>query len=233
MIKLEHVTKQYLSNRALDDVTVNFSAGKIIGVIGENGSGKSTMLKLMAGLIRPTRGKVTVDDERVTRKVCEKVAYLSEREGLYHFFTVGETIDFFASQFRDFDRSKAIEMLHFMALNPTQRVKHLSKGGVGRLKMILTLSRNAPVVLLDEPLSGLDPLVRESVAESLLSFLDLSQQTLIVATHEIQELEQLIDTVVVIRYGKILSVADVEDLRETEGKNLVAWMRALYDQEGE
>lgn len=136
--------------------------------------------------MRPTRGRVTVDGEAVTRKICRKVAYLSEREALYDFFTVGETIDFFASQFNDFDRSKAEEMMRFMSLEPEQRVKHLSKGTVGRLKMILTLSRNVPVVLLDEPLSGLDPFVRESVAEGF-TFLDLSQQTVIVTTHEIQE----------------------------------------------
>lgn len=228
MIKLEHVTKRYLRKVALDDVTVTFHPGRIVGIIGENGSGKSTLLKLMAGLVRPTRGKVTVDGKPVTRTVSKNVAYLSEREELYDFFTVRETIDFFASQFHDFNREKAEALMHFMSLRPTERVKHLSKGGGGRLKMTLTLARNAPFVLLDEPLSGLDPFVREAVAESLLSFLDLSRQTLIVSTHEIQELEQLIDTVAVIRDGKMLDVADVEDIRETKGKNLVEWMRELY-----
>lgn len=229
MIKLEHVTKRYLRHVAVDDVTVTFSPGKIVGVIGENGSGKSTLLKLIAGLARPTRGQVLVDGAPATRKVCEKVAYHSEREALYDFFNVGETIDFFASQFRDFDRMKAEELMQFMSLKPEQRVKQLSKGTLGRLKMTLTLARQAPVVLLDEPLSGLDPFVRESVAESLLSFLDLSRQTILITTHEIQELEQLIDTVVVLRDGKLLSVGDVEDIREKKGKNLVEWMRELYE----
>lgn len=228
MIKLEHVTKRYLRKVALDDVTVTFHPGKIVGIIGENGSGKSTLLKLMAGLVRPTRGQVTVDGEPVTRKVSEKATYLSEREELYDFFTVRETIDFFSSQFPDFDRAKAGELMHFMSLKPTERVKHLSKGGGGRLKMTLALARNAPVILLDEPLSGLDPFVREDVAESLLSYLDLSRQTIIITTHEIRELEQLIDTVAVIRGGKMLDVADVEDIRETKGKNLVEWMREVY-----
>lgn len=119
--------------------------------------------------------------------------------------------------------------MHFMSLQSEQRVKHLSKGTLGRLKMTLTLARRAPVVLLDEPLSGLDPFVRESVAESLLSYLDLSQQTVLITTHEIQELEPLIDTVAVIRSGKLLSVDDVETIREERGMNLVAWMRNLYE----
>lgn len=229
MIELKNVTKQYLRKVALDDVTVTFSPGKIIGVIGENGSGKSTLLKLIAGLARPTRGKVLVDGVPSTRSVCEKVVYHSEREALYDFFTVDETIDFFASQFLDFDRTKAEELMQFMSLKPEQRVKQLSKGTLGRLKMTLTLARQAPIVLLDEPLSGLDPFVRESVAESLLSFLDLSRQTILITTHEIQELEQLIDTVAVIRGGKLLSVDDVETIREKKGINLVEWMRELYE----
>jgi len=228
MIKLEHVTKRYLRKVALDDVTVTFHPGNIIGIIGENGSGKSTLLKLMAGLVSPTRGNITIDGGPVTRKASKKVAYLSEREELYDCFTVRETIAFFASQFPDFDREKAEKLMRFMSLKPQQRVKHLPKGGVARLKMTVTLARNAPFVLLDEPLSGLDPFVREAVAESLLSFIDLSRQTLIVSTHEIQELEQVIDTVAVIRDGKVLKVADVEDIRETKGKNLVEWMRELY-----
>lgn len=230
MIKLANVTKRYLRNVALSDVTVNFSPGQIIGIVGENGSGKSTLLKLIAGLVRPTKGEVTVAGERVeSRQVCHNVVYHSEREVLYDYFTVGETVDFFASQFPDFDREKAEELIRFMALQPGQRVKHLSKGSVGRLKMTLTLARRAPVILLDEPLTGLDPFVREAVTESLLSFLDLSQQTIVITTHEIHELEQLIDTVAVIRDGQILSVAAIEDIRETEGKNIVEWMRDLYN----
>lgn len=229
MIKLEHVTKRYLRNVALNDVTVSFPPGKIIGIVGENGSGKSTLLKLIAGLVRPTKGKVTVAGEPVaSRKVCHNVVYHSEREALYDYFTVGETVDFFASQFSDFDRDKAKQLMQFMSLQPGQRVKHLSKGSVGRLKMTLNLARRAPVVLLDEPLSGLDPFVREAVTESLLSFLELSQQTILITTHEIHELEQLIDTIVVIRGGSVLSVADIEDIRETKGKNIVEWMREQY-----
>ena len=129
--------------------------GKIIGLVGANGSGKSTTLKLIAGLIQPTKGVVTVNGEKADRRIAKYVSYLSELDEYYGFFTVEETIDFYASQFVDFNKQKAQEIREFMKLDPKSKVKHLSKGNRGRLKIVLTLAREVPVILMDEPLSGL------------------------------------------------------------------------------
>lgn len=228
MIRFEHVTKRYLTKPALMDVDLELPEGQIIGVIGENGSGKSTMLKLIAGLVRPSKGQVLVDGEPAQRRIAHKVAYLSELETYYPFFTVRETLDYHASQFPDFDRERAREITDFMRLNPGDKVKNLSKGNRGRVKLMVTLARNAPYILMDEPLSGLDPIVRDSIIKGLISFVDLSKQTVIITTHEVNEVEPLLDRVVAVRDGEIIKFADVEELRSKEGLSLAEWMTKIY-----
>ena len=136
-VELNNVTKKYFKQLALNNVSLALPQGKIIGVIGPNGSGKSTMLKVMAGLVRPSSGSVIINRKEVSRRIASEVAYLSELDVLYTFYTVAETISFTAGLFDDFDQAKAREMLSFMQLDPSKRVKELSKGNRGRLKIIL------------------------------------------------------------------------------------------------
>ncbi|GGD05664.1 ABC transporter ATP-binding protein [Pontibacillus salipaludis] len=230
MISFENVTKQYIKHKALNDVTFNLENGKVIGLVGENGSGKSTTLKLIAGLLRTTKGKVLVDGQsNVDRKISYSVAYMSELDHVYPFFTVGEAIDFFASQYNDFNQEKAEEILSFMKLQKEQKVKTLSKGNKGRLKMTITLARNVPYILLDEPFSGLDPMVRSAIVKGLIRFVDLETQSLIITTHEIKEIEPVLDEVLVIRDGKVLGHQLVDDIR-CDGKDVVGWMEQLYEE---
>ncbi|WP_100486773.1 ABC transporter ATP-binding protein [Sporolactobacillus pectinivorans] len=230
MIQLEDVSKRYLTKKALKGISFQIEPGHIIGLIGSNGSGKSTTLKLISGLICPTRGTVLVDGQMANRRICSKVAYLSELDSYYSFFTVKQTVDFYNQTFSDFNREKAEEMLDFMKLDRSQKVKHLSKGNRGRLKIVVTLARDAPFILMDEPLSGLDPMVRQSIVKSLISFIDLEKQTVILTTHELQEIEPLLDTVILIKDGAILDVKRVEDIRSKENLNLVDWMVKKYGQ---
>ncbi|OYD08946.1 ABC transporter ATP-binding protein [Paludifilum halophilum] len=228
MIRLQGVSKRYLRKKALMDVDLQLPTGKIIGVIGENGSGKSTMLKLISGLVRPSSGTVTVDGEKVDRRTARKVSYLSELDTYYPFFTVQETIDYYASQFADFDGETSKEILSFMGVDPAQKVKHLSKGYRSRVKILLVLSRKVPYILMDEPLSGLDPMVRDSIIKGLISFVDLEKQTVVLTTHEVNEMEPLLDMIVAVRDGEVIKVADVEELRRTENKSIAEWMNDVY-----
>ena len=184
--------------------------------------------ELIAGLVRPSKGRVLVDGEPAQRRIARKVAYLSELETYYPIFTVQETVDYCASQFTDFDRERAREMIDFMRLEPTAKVKSLSKGNRGRVKLVVTLSRNAPYILMDEPLSGLDPIVRDSIIKGLISFVDLSKQTVIITTHEVNEVESLLDQVVALRDGETIKFADVEELRSNERLSLSEWMTRVY-----
>lgn len=229
MIQLENVSKRYLTTKALTNVNLTIEPGQIVGLIGSNGSGKSTTLKLIAGLIRPTKGTVLVDGVIADRKICTKLSYLSELDAYYSFFTVKQTVDFYNDTFKDFNRERAEEILDFMKLDRKKKVKHLSKGNRGRLKIVLTLARDVPYILMDEPLSGLDPMVRQSIIKGLISFIDLEKQTVVITTHELQEIEPLLDTVVLIKEGKILDKQSVDDIRDNDHLSLVEWMAKKYD----
>lgn len=160
-IKLEHVSKKYGRHTAVNDVSITLSSGRIYGLIGPNGSGKSTTLKMMAGLLFPTSGFVKVDEEQVTREMVRQTAYLTELDMFYPHFTVKDMVNFYQSQFPDFQTEQAYKLLNEMQLNPEKKIKKLSKGNRGRLKIVLALARRADVILLDEPFSGLDPMVRK------------------------------------------------------------------------
>ncbi|MDQ0300052.1 ABC-2 type transport system ATP-binding protein [Salibacterium salarium] len=229
MITLEDVSKRYFTKSALHNISLDIPKGGITGLVGENGSGKSTILKVLSGLINPSRGSVYIDKTPVTRRIASKVAYLSELDAFYRFYTVQNMVDFQASQFDDFNKNKAEDMLSFMKLDPKSKIKSLSKGNRGRLKIVLTLSREAPVILMDEPLSGLDPMVRESIVKSLISFIDIEEQTVLITTHEVNEMESIFDRVIAIKNGEILGIAHTEDIREKEGLRVVDWMTKHYN----
>ncbi|MBY0123905.1 ABC transporter ATP-binding protein [Bacillus sp. S/N-304-OC-R1] len=228
MIEFQHVTKRYGSEMGLDDVSFKLEAGKIYGLLGPNGSGKSTALKMIGGLVHPTSGKVIVNGKKSDRRIAESVAFMSELDHFYQSFKVKDLIDFYSSQFQDFRMERAEELLQFMKLDPTKKIKQLSKGNRGRLKLVLALSREAAVLLLDEPFSGLDPMVRESIVKGLLSYIDYENQIVIIATHEIDEIEPLLDEVLAIQNGKIIGRRDVEELREMEGLSIIEWMKKTF-----
>ena len=215
-----------------NNVSLEFTKGKVTGIVGENGSGKSTTLKLIAGLIRPSKGSILIDEKPTHRKISKVVAYMSELDQVPSFFTVGEAVDYFSSQFPDFDRERVEEILDFMKLTKPQKVKHLSKGNRGRLKMAITMARNAPYILLDEPFSGLDPMVRNSIVKGLIKFVDLEEQALIITTHEIREIEPILDEVIAIYDGRILSHKTVDGIRE-EGRDVIGWLEHTYESGGE
>ncbi|CRK84563.1 ABC transporter ATP-binding protein [Neobacillus massiliamazoniensis] len=229
-VKLLNVSKRYGKDFSLKNVSLTFETGKIYGLLGPNGSGKSTTLKMIAGLVYPNNGTVEVDAEEVTRKICKKVAYLTELDMFYPSFTVGNMIEFYASQFSDFDMEKAENLLIDMKLDRAKKIKQLSKGNRGRLKLVLALSRKTQVLLLDEPFSGLDPMVRDSIVKSLLSYINFDEQTVIIATHEIDEIEPLLDEVIVIFQGDIIGQKNVETLREEEGLSVLEWFKSTMVQ---
>ncbi|PWK09579.1 ABC transporter ATP-binding protein [Tumebacillus permanentifrigoris] len=224
IVEFKNVSKKYPGREALHNVSFTLPRGKVIGLIGPNGSGKSTALKLMAGLLRPNAGQVLVNGEIAGRPTQHQhMAFLSDREELYPFYTIGETLAFYKSVYGDFDLAKAEDMLKFLQLAPDQKVGGLSKGNYGRLKMVLTISRRVPLLLLDEPLSGLDPMVRQTIIQSIISYFD-PEQTILLSTHEVSEIEPMLDMAMLIFNGQLVALEDVETIRETHQQHLVGWM---------
>ncbi|WP_082595595.1 ATP-binding cassette domain-containing protein [Paenibacillus sp. Soil750] len=228
VIALSNVSKTYNKKPIIRDITLTLPMGKIIGIVGENGGGKSTLLKLIAGLLQPTGGSVTINGKKAHRRISTIVSYLSDQDSTYAWFTVKEAIAYQAAQFPDFNVTKAEEIMVFMQLEPTVRIRDLSKGKRSRAKIMLTLAREVPYILMDEPLSGLDPMVQESIVRGMISYLDLESQTLIMTSHVIPELESIWDSFIAIKDGTLLRYADVEELHDSDGIGITAWMKKTY-----
>lgn len=228
VIQMTNVTKKYIKQTVLKDISLTVPIGKIVGIVGGNGSGKSTLLRLISGLSLPTSGRVTVNGETANRRTGKVVSYSSDLGSFYPIFTVREAIRFQASQFADFNLAKADEIMKLMQLDPHMKIKVLSKGNRGRLQIVLTLAREVPYILMDEPLSGLDPMIRESIVKGMLSYVDLNSQTLIMTSHEVAEIETLIDGFIALKDGSLLRVADVEELHELEAISIANWMKKTY-----
>lgn len=228
MIELANVSKKYGGRRALAGVSLTLPKGKIIGLVGENGSGKTTMLKLIAGLLTPDGGKVTYEGRPVTRRIASDIAYMPDTDFFYPYFTVAQLFEFYDSQFTDFDLQKAKEIAQFLNVALDSKIKHLSKGNRGRVKIAATLGREASYYLLDEPFSGLDPMVREDIAKGLIRFTDTETQTVLMSTHELKDVEPLLDEIVVLRSGQIIAREAVDDIRNEYGMDATSWMVSLF-----
>lgn len=228
MIELKAVTKKYNSRQALDGITLTIPQGKVIGLVGENGSGKTTLLKLMAGLLTPSSGEAMFNGSPITRRVAANIAYMPDADLFYPYFKVGQLFDFYDSQFEDFDLIKAKEIAQFLNVSLDSKIKTLSKGNRGRVKIAATLGREAMYYLLDEPFSGLDPMVRDDIAKGLIRYTDSERQTVLLSTHELKEVEPLLDEIVVLKDGQILAHEAVDEIRDRYGKDATSWMVSLF-----
>ena len=154
--------------------------------------GRRRFLKLIAGLVTPNSGTATFDGNPITRRIASEIAYMPDADLFYPYFTVKQLFDFYESQFEDFDSMKAKEIAQFLNLALDSKIKNLSKGNRGRVKIAVTLGREASYYLLDEPFSGLDPMVRDDIAKGLIRFTDTERQTVLMSTHELKEVEPLL-----------------------------------------
>ena len=223
LAKLDDVTKLYGKNEALRDFTIAFPKGEVVGVLGLNGSGKSTMLKLLAGLLFPTSGRVTVFGgmPRVNRA---RVGYLGENDALYTWMTPADAERFMSGLYDDFDAVRYHELLDVLEV-PRRKTKAMSKGERGRLRLAMALARDVKLYLLDEPLAGIDLLSREKIMTSLVREWH-TDETILLSTHEVAEAESLFDRVLLLRQGRLALDANAEALR-AEGKSVVVAFREV------
>lgn len=220
IIEIKNLKKKFPGVQALKGIDLNIPAGMITGIVGPNGSGKSTLLKIISGLIVKDSGELSVNRKNKNRHLMQDVAFLPEINHLYRWMKISEMIKFHQEQFDDFSKEKAEELLSFMNLKTEQKINNLSKGMVARLKLVLVLSRSAEILILDEPLAGIDPASRERILESLISEFDSVNQSIILATHEIMEAERFLDHVIFMETGEILLEGNADDLRSEKGQSI-------------
>jgi len=228
MIELQGVQKRYLLKKALTDVDLRIRKGAIVGLLGPNGSGKSTLLKMLAGLIYPTAGTILVNGRQPDVRNKSRIAYLPEIDHLYGWMTVGETLKFLSGFYADWQSEKAAELLWTMELDANQKVRHLSKGLRARLKLIAAFAREAPLVLLDEPFSGIDPSSRAKIIRSILAEFQAGEQTIVLSTHSLKEAEPMFDDVIFLQRGQVVHCEPAEQLRAAYGCSLENIWEKVY-----
>ncbi|MFP4662583.1 MAG: ABC transporter ATP-binding protein [Halanaerobiales bacterium] len=227
-VEIKGLFKKYPGVTALNGVDINFPAGSITGLVGPNGSGKSTLLKSIVGLVKPSTGEISVFGEKPDREIKEKIAFLPEINYFYKGMTIKAVIELYDSQFRTFSKDKAMDILEFMNLKPEARIKNLSKGMVGRVKLTLTMARQVPLIIMDEPLAGIDPKSRSRILEGLISEYNSEEQTIILSTHEVLEAERFFDYVVFLEFGDILLQGNADDLRAEHGLSIQDLVKEVF-----
>lgn len=228
MVEITGLVKVYPDTRALDGIDLTIDSGKIYGLLGPNESGKSTLLKCIAGLLRPDQGQIKVFGQRPGRVTKAKVAYLPEIDYLYRWMTIGEIINFVAAMYPDWREDKVDELLKNMNLTKEQKINSLSKGMRARLKLVIAMARETELVLLDEPLSGLDPSSRGKIVDMILSEFRSERQSVILSTHEVGETENLYDEVIFLDKGTIRIMDQAEKLRQNHGLSINDLFREVF-----
>ena len=227
MIEIKNVSKRYKKVQALDDISFEIHEGKITCVLGINGVGKSTTLKTIAGLVKPDKGEVLIDGEKISYKTYNKIAYVPDIDNHFEQFTIKESFEFMKQFYKNWDDEKAYEMLELFNLTDDRKISKLSKGNIARVKIVLGFAQNAKYTLLDEPFSGIDIFKREEFLGVMTKYIN-DEQSIILTTHEISEIEMLADEVILIDNGKVSLIFNAEEVRETEGMSIIDKMREVY-----
>jgi ABC-2 type transport system ATP-binding protein len=222
------LTKDYKGLRALNDLTFAIpDRGGIVGLLGPNGSGKTTFIKLLTGLLTPTAGVLRIAGLPVGTETKSIVAYLPDSNFLSDSFTVKQEVEYYKDFFADFDEAKAWKMIEELGVNKTQKVRALSKGTQEKLGLILTLSRNAKLFILDEPLAGVDPAARDYILQTIVSHKN-ADATMIISTHLIGDIESVLDYVLFLQNGNIVLQGGAEEIRKGEGKTIDQLFREVF-----
>ena len=227
ILECNSLSKKFTGVDALSEVNLRLERGRIIGLLGPNGSGKTTMIKLINGLLVPTSGNILVNGTQPGPETKKIVSYLPERTYLPDWMRIVEAIDFFKDFYSDFDEKRAFEMLERLQVNPTKRLKTLSKGTKEKVQLILVMSRNADLYCLDEPIGGVDPAARDYILNTIISNYN-ENATVLISTHLIADIEKVLDEVVFIKDGHIMLHSSVEDIRSKEGKSVDTLFREVF-----
>ncbi len=215
LVKCNKLCKEFDGKKILKDINLIIPKGKIIGLLGKNGMGKSTLIKLINDLLTPTSGEVLINGEKPSVNSKKIIAYLPERTYLDKSMTISETLKYFEEFYENFSKEKAIKLLKDLDLDIEQKISKMSKGMQEKLQLILVMSREADLYILDEPLGGVDPATRDYILDTILS--NFSEgASILISTHIISDIERILDEVIFIDKGKIILSSGADELRKKE-----------------
>ena len=227
MLESRELTKKFGSKTAVDCVSVSMEPGHIYAMLGPNGSGKTTWMKMAAGLVKPTAGAVYFNGKPVDLESRREVAYMSTEPYFYDWMTIEDAGKYYRDFFEDFSMENFLEMLREMDLNEKDKIRTLSSGMVAKMKIALTLARDAKVYMLDEPFNGIDLLARDEIRAAILSAAT-PEKLLLLSSHLVEEMEAIADRAVFIKQGRLMEVRDLEEMRETDGVSMADRYREIF-----
>ena len=227
ILKCTNLSKTYDFDNALNNVNLSIETGKIIGLLGPNGSGKTTFIKLLNGLLKPTEGEIFIDGKNPGVETKKIVAYLPDKNYLDNSKTVKAILQLFADFYDDFELERAQNMLKDLGIDITRRFKLLSKGTKEKVQLILVMCRRAKLYLLDEPIAGVDPAARDYILNTVIKNYN-REATVIISTHLIADVEKVLDEVIFIRKGEILLYQDVKSIINEHNKTVDEYFREVF-----
>lgn len=219
ILECKNLSRYYDAKAALDDVNLTIGRGKIVGLLGPNGAGKTTLIKLANGLIRPSSGQIIIDGVAPGIHTKEIVSYLPDKDYFAKWMKASDVLNLFEEFYSNFSRKKADRMCETLGIKQDMPIKAMSKGTREKLQLILVMSRNAELYLLDEPIAGVDPAARDFILSTIVNNYN-EDGTIIISTHLISDVERVLDEVVFIKDGRIVRHDTVDDIKEKEGKSI-------------
>lgn len=228
LVEIRNLTKVYEKKRtALDGLNLVIPRGKIVGLLGPNGSGKTTLIKIINGLLVPSGGQVLINGLAPGAQTKARISYLPERTYFQNSMRVRELLEYFADFYDDFRVERAREMLLSLHIDENDRIKTLSKGTREKVQLILVMSRDADLYVLDEPIAGVDPAARDYIIKTIIKNYN-EKATVLLSTHLISDIENILDEVIFIREGRLLLQTTVEEIREIKGKSVDSYFREVF-----
>lgn len=227
VLKCSGLCKNYGKKEALKNISLELEPGRIIGLLGPNGSGKTTLIKIANGLLTPTKGEITICGEAIGVKTKAMVSYLPDCVSIPQWMKVRELIKFYGDFYKDFNNNKAAEMVKNLGLDENQSFKTLSKGNQEKVQLILSMSREARLYLLDEPLGGVDPATRDYILNTIISNYS-ENAAVVISTHLISDVEKILDEVYFIKDGEIVLNDMVDNIRDVRGKSVDGLFREVF-----
>jgi ABC-2 type transport system ATP-binding protein len=227
IMECDSLTKKYGSKPALSAVNLKIERGQIVGLLGPNGSGKSTLLKLANNLLTPTSGNILIAGKEPGIETKKIVSYLPEKTYLNDWMKVHQIIELFSDFYEDFKPEKAYDMLNSLNINADDKLRTMSKGTKEKVQLILVMSREAELYLLDEPIGGVDPAARDYILKTILSNYN-ENATAVISTHLISEIENILDYVIFINNGQIVLTSTVDEIRDEKGKSVDDLFREVF-----
>lgn len=227
LVECKNVSKRYGHKLALDNINVTIERGKIIGLLGPNGSGKTTFIKLLNDLLSPDSGEILIDGYHPGVESKKRISYLPERTYLNFNMKIKDLIVYFKDFYEDFDVNRAYELLEHLELNPNDKLKALSKGTKEKVQLILVMSRKADLYILDEPIGGVDPAARDYILDTILTNFN-ENASIIISTHLISDIERVLDEVIFIKKGKLILQKATDEIRTESGKSIDGYFREEF-----